>query len=52
MTLLYVALSIVPIIQVESRLWFAIKIAGLIGVTNFLGLVIYLAAAKRRAADG
>ncbi len=52
MTLLYVALSIVPIIQVESRAWFAIKIAGLIGVTNFLGLVIYLAAAKRRAADG
>ncbi|MFL6231689.1 MAG: APC family permease [Thermoanaerobaculia bacterium] len=50
MTVLYVALSIVPIIQVESRLLFAVKISGLIGVTNILGLGIYLAAARRRGA--
>jgi len=50
MTLLYVALSIVPIIQVESRAVFAVKISGLIAVTNAIGLAIYLAARKRRAA--
>ena len=52
MTILYVALSIVPIIQVESRLLFAVKISGLIGVTNVLGLGIYVAAARRRGAAG
>jgi amino acid transporter len=50
MTVLYLALSIVPIIQVESRLSFALKISGLIGLTNALGLAIYLAARRRRAA--
>jgi glutamate:GABA antiporter len=50
MTLLYVALSIVPIIQVESRVMFAVKISGLIVITNILGLVIYLALGKRRRA--
>ncbi|MFL6260601.1 MAG: APC family permease [Thermoanaerobaculia bacterium] len=50
MTVLYVALSIVPIINVESPLLFALKISGLIGVTNILGLGIYLAAARRRGA--
>jgi amino acid transporter len=48
MTLLYVALSIVPIIEVESRSMFAAKIAGLIVVTNLLGLGVYLAAGRRR----
>ena len=48
MTLLYVALSIVPIIQVESRLLFALKISGLIILTNVLGLAIYLAMGRRR----
>lgn len=48
MTLLYVALSIVPLIRVESRSLFAIKISGLIVVTNLLGLAIYLLAAGRR----
>ncbi len=50
MTLLYVALSIVPIIQVASRAAFALKISGLIAVTNGLGLALYLAARRRRAA--
>ena len=48
MTLLYVALSIVPIIQVESRLLFAVKISGLIVVTNVVGLAIYIAFGRRR----
>jgi amino acid transporter len=50
MTLLFVALSVVPIIQVESRLMFAIKISGLIILTNVLGLAIYLIAKRRQAA--
>jgi amino acid transporter len=49
MTLLYVSLSVVPIIQVESRGLFALKISGLIVVTNLLGLGIYRVAARRRA---
>jgi amino acid transporter len=41
MTLLYVAMSIVPIVQVESRLAFAIKLTALIVVTNLLGVVLF-----------
>lgn len=52
MTLLYVALSIVPIIQVESRLLFAVKISGLIVVTNVVGLAIFLAVGRGRAPSG
>jgi amino acid transporter len=48
MTVLYVGLSIVPIIQVESRTMFAVKIAGLIVITNMVGLGIYLAVGRRR----
>jgi glutamate:GABA antiporter len=51
MTLLFVALSIVPIVQVESRLLFAAKLMGLIVVTNLIGLFIFLAAEKRREAQ-
>jgi amino acid transporter len=51
MTLLYVALSIVPIIEVESRLAFAAKIGGLIVGTNLIGFFLYLTA-KRRSATG
>ena len=47
MTLLFVTLSILPIVQVESRLLFAAKISSLIVVTNLIGLVICLG--KRRA---
>jgi glutamate:GABA antiporter len=42
MTALYVTLSILPIVQVESRLLFAAKICGLIVVTNAIGLTIFL----------
>ncbi len=48
MTLLYVALSIVPIVKVESQLAFALKIGGLIVVTNLVGAGIYLAAKRKR----
>ena len=36
------ALSIVPIVQVESRLLFAAKLLALIVVTNGIGLAIFL----------
>jgi hypothetical protein len=49
MTLLYVGVSIIPIIQVESRFMFALKIGGLIVITNLLGLAILFAIGKRRA---
>ena len=47
MTLLFVALSIVPIVQVESRLLFAAKLAALIVVTNIIGLAIFLGKRRR-----
>jgi len=49
MTLLYVALSIVLLVQVESRALFAAKITGLIVLTNAIGIAIFLGAARRRA---
>ena len=48
MTALYVALSIVPIVKVESQALFAAKIGGLIIVTNLIGIGIYLAARRKR----
>jgi len=51
MVLLYIALSIVPIIQVESQLLFALKISALIVVANLIGLGIYLIARKRQKHD-
>lgn len=48
MTLLFVALSIVPIVKVESQLLFALKIGGLIVITNLIGLGIFLAAKRKR----
>jgi amino acid transporter len=47
MTFLYTVLSVVPIIQVENRLTFAVKIGGLIVVTNLIGFAIYFAARRR-----
>jgi amino acid transporter len=41
MTLLYVGLSIVPIVQVESRFLFALKLSALVIVTNAIGVVIF-----------
>lgn len=51
MTLLYVALSVVPIINVESPWMFAMKIGGLIIVANLIGaLIFYLAERRKRLA--
>jgi amino acid transporter len=50
MTLLYLSLSIVPIIEVASRSMFAVKITGLILLTNIVGLLIFLEAGRRRRA--
>jgi amino acid transporter len=49
MTILYVGLSVVPIVQVESQLAFALKIIGLIIVTNLIGFLIYKLAGRRRS---
>ncbi len=48
MTLGFVVLSIVPIVPVESRLVFALKILAVVVVTNMIGLGIFLG--KRRPA--
>jgi amino acid transporter len=48
MTLLFVVLSLAPIIQVENRLTFALKIGGLIVITNVIGFVIYRVASRRK----
>jgi glutamate:GABA antiporter len=47
MTALYVTLSILPIVVVQSRLVFAAKICGLVAATNLIGAAIFL---RRRAA--
>jgi amino acid transporter len=49
MTLLYVTLSVLPIVNVESRLVFALKICGVIAVANAVGVAIYWRNASRAA---
>jgi amino acid transporter len=46
MTLLYVTLSVLPIIPVGSRTVFALKITGLIVVANLLGVGLYVSATR------
>jgi amino acid transporter len=51
MTLLYVGLSVFPIVQVESRLAFALKITTVIVGANVIGAAIFhLAGRKRKSA--
>ncbi len=47
MTLLFVVLSILPIIEVQSRLTFAMKICSLIVVTNLIGAGIFRQAVRK-----
>ena len=47
MTLLYVGLSVLPIIPVGSRTVFALKIVGLIVVTNAVGAALYVTGRRR-----
>jgi glutamate:GABA antiporter len=49
MTLLYVALSIFPIIDVKNNFSFTVKIAGVIIAANILGGGIFVAARARRS---
>ena len=51
MTLLYVSLSVFPIIAVTSTSSFTAKIATLIVLANAIGTAIYVVAKRRRAAD-
>jgi amino acid transporter len=48
-TLLYVVLSIFPIIDVPSWRAFAVKISGVVIGLNLLGLLVYAAGGRRRA---
>ena len=48
MTLLFVVLSILPIVQVESRLLFALKLSGLVALTNLIGLAVFRRARSAR----
>ena len=41
MTLLYIAMAVVPIVQVQSRLLFALKLSTLIAMTNIVGYAIF-----------
>ena len=49
MTLLYVVVSVVPIVAVEDRSAFAAKISGVIVGSNLLGAAIFQIARRRRA---
>jgi hypothetical protein len=46
MTLAFVVLSILPIVQVESWWSFAVKISTVIVVTNAIGLALFLRSAR------
>jgi amino acid transporter len=46
-TLLYVVLSVVPIVSVESQLGFALKVGGTVVVVNVLGTLIYITRRRR-----
>ena len=48
-TLLFVVLSILPIVQVESRLVFAMKISAVVIIANAIGLVMYRTGRSRSA---
>ena len=47
MTLLYITLSVFPIIKVDNVAGFALKIATMIVVMNLVGIGILLAARRR-----
>jgi amino acid transporter len=51
MTLLYVVLSVFPIIQVENQLAFTVKVASVIVIANLLGSSIFALAVRRRRSE-
>jgi amino acid transporter len=50
MTLLYIGLSIFPIIEVGSRFWFTAKISGVVIAGNLVGYAVFEIAEHRRRA--
>jgi glutamate:GABA antiporter len=50
MTLLYVVLSVFPIVKVESQLAFAVKITTVIIAANIIGAAIFIIAERKRNA--
>jgi amino acid transporter len=50
-TTLYVALSVVPIVTVESRLAFALKVGGTVVATNVIGALMYVTRKRRLARE-
>ena len=46
-TVLYIILSVLPIVAVESRLAFAVKISGVVVVANTLGVLLYVGERSR-----
>jgi glutamate:GABA antiporter len=51
-TLLFVVLSIFPVIRVESEVRYSLKIAGVVLGANFVGWMIYRAGQRRLPAQG
>ena len=41
-TLIYIGFTVIPIIDVESRFWFAAKIIAVVVIANVVGLVLYV----------
>jgi glutamate:GABA antiporter len=48
-TALYIVLSTLPIVAVESRLTFAVKISAVVIGTNILGLMLYRSKARKKS---
>ena len=49
MTLLFIVLSVFPIVEVESEAGFGVKVAGIVAGANVVGTGIYLLGKRRRA---
>ncbi len=48
MTLLFVVLSVVPVVHVENPMWFALKVSGLVLGANAVGVGLYRVERRRR----
>jgi hypothetical protein len=51
MTVLYVVVSVFPIVKVESQLVFTAKITAVIVAANIIGASIFIVAERKRNAD-
>jgi hypothetical protein len=48
MTLLYIVVSVIPIVEVKSHASFTAKVSGVIITANLVGAAIFLLSEKRR----